>query len=115
VGKVLALGRDDVGADGASVTITRILHCVEHCPHDVAPQAVDSRAKPLAERNQRSPMNCMSRRVDFTRTYEQLAAVEHAMNHSPLPEIRHRAAEELLEWLKKPPGDDTVLLFYIPA
>jgi len=32
----------------------------------------------------------MSRRIDFTLTDEQLAAVEHSMNHSPLPEVRQR-------------------------
>lgn len=33
----------------------------------------------------------MSRRIDFTLTDEQLAAVEHAMNHAPRPEVRQRA------------------------
>lgn len=33
----------------------------------------------------------MSRRIDFTLTDEQVAAVEQAMNHSPLPEVRQRA------------------------
>jgi len=48
-------------------------------------------------------MDCMSRRVDFTLTKEQLARVEHAMNHSPLPEIRHRAtAIRLLHLGHKP-------------
>jgi putative transposase len=33
----------------------------------------------------------MSRRVDFTLTDKQLAAVEQAMNHAPQPEVRQRA------------------------
>jgi transposase len=48
-------------------------------------------------------MDCMSRRVDFTLTNEQLANVEHAMNHSPLPEVRQRAtAIRLLHLGHKP-------------
>jgi len=45
----------------------------------------------------------MSRRIDFTLTDEQLAAVEHAMSHSPLPEVRQRAtAIRLLHLGHKP-------------
>ena len=45
----------------------------------------------------------MSRRVDFTLTDEQLASVEYAINHSPLPEIRQRAtAIRLLHLGHKP-------------
>jgi transposase len=45
----------------------------------------------------------MSRRIDFTLRDEQLAAVEHAMNHSPLPEVRQRAtAIRLLHLGHKP-------------
>jgi putative transposase len=45
----------------------------------------------------------MSRRIDFTLTDEQRAAVEHAMNHSPLPEVRQRAtAIRLLHLGHKP-------------
>jgi len=45
----------------------------------------------------------MSRRIDFTLTNEQLAAVEQAMNHSPLPEVRQRAtAMRLLHLGHKP-------------
>lgn len=33
----------------------------------------------------------MSRRIDFTLDDEQLAEVEQAMNHAPLPEVRQRA------------------------
>lgn len=45
----------------------------------------------------------MSRRIDFTLTDEQLAAVEQAMNHSPLPEVRQRAtAIRLLHLGHKP-------------
>jgi transposase len=33
----------------------------------------------------------MSRLIDFTLNDEQLAAVEHAMNYAPLPEVRQRA------------------------
>lgn len=48
-------------------------------------------------------MDCMSRRVDFTLTDEQLASVEHAINHSPLPEVRQRAtAIRLLHLGHKP-------------
>jgi putative transposase len=48
-------------------------------------------------------MGCMSRRVDFTLTDEQLASVEHAINHSPLPEVRLRAtAIRLLHLGHKP-------------
>lgn len=45
----------------------------------------------------------MSRRVDFTLTEEQRAAVEQAMNHSPRPEVRQRAtAIRLLHLGHKP-------------
>ena len=45
----------------------------------------------------------MSRRIDFTLTDEQRAAVEQAMNHSPLPEVRQRAmAIRLLHLGHKP-------------
>jgi transposase len=45
----------------------------------------------------------MSRRVDFTLTDEQLANVEHAINHSPVPEVRQRAtAIRLLHLGHKP-------------
>jgi transposase len=48
-------------------------------------------------------MDCMSRRVDFTLTDEQLASVEQAINHSPLPEVRQRAtAIRLLHLGHKP-------------
>jgi transposase len=48
-------------------------------------------------------MVCMSRQVDFTLTDEQLASVEQAINHSPLPEVRQRAtAIRLLHLGHKP-------------
>jgi len=36
-------------------------------------------------------MSGMSRLIDFTLSDEQRAAVEQAMNYSPLPEVRQRA------------------------
>lgn len=45
----------------------------------------------------------MSRLIDFTLTKEQVAAVEQAMNHAPLPEVRQRAtAIRLLHLGHKP-------------
>jgi putative transposase len=48
-------------------------------------------------------MDCMSRLIDFTLADEQLASVEHAINHSPIPEGRQRAtAIRLLHLGHKP-------------
>jgi len=46
----------------------------------------------------------MSRRIDFTLTEDELAVVEQAMNHSPLPEVRQRATAIRLLHLGHKPG-----------
>ncbi|MCI0710728.1 MAG: helix-turn-helix domain-containing protein [Chloroflexi bacterium] len=52
----------------------------------------------------------MSRRIDFTLTEEQWAAIEQAMNHSPLPEVRQRATAIRLLHVGHPPQDVAQML-----
>ncbi len=52
----------------------------------------------------------MSRQIDFTLTEEQWAAVEQAMNHSPLPEVRQRATAIRLLHLGQPPEEVAQML-----
>lgn len=57
----------------------------------------------------------MSRRIDFTLTNEQRAAVEQAMNHSPLPEVRQRATAIRLLHLGHKPETVAQMLAVAPS
>lgn len=57
----------------------------------------------------------MSRLIDFTLSAEQLAEVEEAMNHSPLPEVRQRATAIRLLYLGHKPERVAEMLAVAPS
>jgi transposase len=60
-------------------------------------------------------MSGMSRRIDFTLTDEQRAAVEQAINHSPLPEVRQRALAIRLLHLGHKPEEVAEMMAVAPS